>query len=394
MSDDFVGRRKQLAEIDAEWAAAVAGRPRVVWVSGEAGMGKSALVREWLLRREPVGRSFVATADEAERDLEFALIQQLGLCAVDPQEDPLSAGADLVQALGVVSGDGPMVLVVDDAHDGDAPSLRALSFALRRLRADPVLTIVAARPVPLPASALSLGRLADGQGHRVEVEGLTTEEVTDFAEAAGRGHLPLRAATRLRAHTGGSPLHVRALCHELTSAELRAPQLPAPRSFSLLVASSLADLPVQAQDVARACAVLGERVAAGVAARLSGVRDVLSAADQLAEAGLVRVANTDTGWELRWVHPMVRTAVYDDLGAVERLALHRKAAAVTHGVASVEHLVAAAIDPDEQLAARLEHEADAAAEAGRWRVSARLLLHAQQAERLLGAIRRQAPRRC
>ena len=378
MSDDFVGRRKQLAEIDAEWAAAVAGRPRVVWVSGEAGMGKSALVREWLLRREPVGRSFVATADEAERDLEFALIQQLGLCAVDPQEDPLSAGADLVQALGVVSGDGPMVLVVDDAHDGDAPSLRALSFALRRLRADPVLTIVAARPVPLPASALSLGRLADGQGHRVEVEGLTTEEVTDFAEAAGRGHLPLRAATRLRAHTGGSPLHVRALCHELTSAELRAPQLPAPRSFSLLVASSLADLPVQAQDVARACAVLGERVAAGVAARLSGVRDVLSAADQLAEAGLVRVANTDKGWELRWVHPMVRTAVYDDLGAVERLALHRKAAAVTHGVASVEHLVAAAIDPDEQLAARLEHEADAAAEAGRWRVSARLLLHAHK----------------
>ena len=105
----------------------------------------------------------------------------------------------------------------------------------------------------------------------------------------------------------------------LTAAELRAPHLPAPRSFALLVASSLADLPVEAQDVARAAAVLGDRVAAGVAARLSGVSDVMTAADQLARAGLVRVANTDKGWELRWTHPMVRAAVYDDLGAVERL---------------------------------------------------------------------------
>ena len=118
-----------------------------------------------------MGRSFVAAADEAERDLELALVQQLGLCAVDPQDDPLSVGADLVQALGEVSGDGPMVLVVDDVQDVDAPSLRALSFALRRLRADPVLTIVAARPVPLPASAQSLARLAEGQGRRVELDG-------------------------------------------------------------------------------------------------------------------------------------------------------------------------------------------------------------------------------
>ncbi len=62
-----------------------------------------------------------------------------------PSSDPLTVGAGLVELLGVLQDKGPVVVVIDDAHWADMPSLHAVAFALRRLRVDRVLGLISAR---------------------------------------------------------------------------------------------------------------------------------------------------------------------------------------------------------------------------------------------------------
>ena len=390
MSDVFIGRRAELAQLDAEWERVICGIPRVVWITGEAGNGKTAFVREWIAGLGAETAKIVATADSGERELEYSLLQQLGVTDVGVAEDALSAGASLLHHLGACASDRPLVLAVDDAHDGDAQSLQALAFAVRRLRADAVLTLVLSRPVQPTGPLESLRRLAADHGSTVELSGLAAGEVAELVQARGHGHLPAPAAERLRAHTGGSPLHVVGLCRELSSADLQGPDpLPAPRSFSLLVATTLAELPTAAQDLARAAAILGASPRIEAAARLAGILDAPTAADELANAGLLQPVHTSTGWELRWSHPLVRSAVYEEIGLADRVRLHRSAAQVADGTDALEHLVAASVGPDEDLAQRLVEAARAAECEGRVRTSAELLLKAHH----LSAAAEEAPSR-
>lgn len=82
------------------------------------------------------------------------------------------------------------------------------------------------------------------------------------------------------------------LCRELSGAELRATRdLPAPRSFSLLVATTLAELPPSAQHLPRAASVLGAESSIATAARGAGIVEPATAADQLVASGLLRLSH-------------------------------------------------------------------------------------------------------
>jgi predicted ATPase len=193
----FVGRERQLALLAELFAGASAGRPRVVLVEGEAGIGKSTLLAR-AIAELPRGDAVVlrAVGDEAESALQRGVVGQLvaGLSPLPSElsalldgsgeRGPLAAGAGLLALLGELQDRGPVVVVVDDAHWSDSASLHALAFCLRRLRADRVLALLAARTEELDRLPRGLTALAhDPTGITVSLAGLKSSELAELAAA-------------------------------------------------------------------------------------------------------------------------------------------------------------------------------------------------------------------
>jgi len=373
----FVGRGHERAVLDAGLASAALGSPWTVVIEGDAGMGKSALTSAWI---ETVRDAQVLTvsADEAETDLLFGLLGLLVGPPSQPWSDPFAAGAELLRILGERSAEAPLVLVIDDAHLADPASLGAVAFALRRLRRDSVFAVFTARTGEVGRLPDGLMRVVDEHGERVMLGGLTEAEVRDLADALGCGPLSQPAAVRLRSHTGGSPLHLRALMSELPASELQAAHgpLPAPQSFALLVLSSVAMTSHSAQEAARAMAVLGDRAALSEVETVAGLTDAAAALEELEAAEILALRAGIDGWQVRWSHPLVRAAVYDDLGPATRARLHRRAANFLGGEQALTHLVAASTGGNGVLVVRLDEQAARQRESGRLHAAAETLLDA------------------
>ncbi|MEJ2865929.1 AAA family ATPase [Actinomycetospora flava] len=371
----FVGRRGPLAVVDRAWEDARAGRPAVVWVEGEAGAGKTAfLARAAAGRRAAAG--LTATGDSAESALAHGLLDQLiaGLppALLDrfpllrpdraPRADPLAVGADLLGALGALPDDDPVLVVLDDVQWADPASVRALVFALRRLRHDRVLVLAGFRS---PAGGLG-DDAADGAdawwerlavtGERVRLEGLDPGELSELAAALGQPLGSTGAAERLWRHTRGHPLHARTLLEELPAEVLAgtADVLPAPRSLPsvLLVRLSRAAAPTAA--LVCAAAVLGESTPLALAAAVAGLDDPGEALDEAVGLGLVEERPGGPPVRIGFVHPLVRAAVRGDLPPARRRALHAAAASRMAGRAALDHRIAAAAGPDPRLALEIE----------------------------------------
>ena len=350
----FVGRSAELGWLDSRFSTAVAGSPSTVVVDGPPGIGKSALVSQFLQGLRSV-RALSASGDEAETFLSFGIVHQLLGDTDGPWEDPFAAGAAVLQDLDRLGERQATVLVVDDAHLADAASLGALTFALRRLEADPVLAVFLTRDDQVSRLPSGLLRLADARGDRLHVQGLSDAEVAALVEASGLGDPAGAAATRLRRHTAGSPLYLRALLDELPAETLlAAAPLPAPPSYALLVTGALAAHSEPAQRLARAAALLPDGSAVDLVAAVADVEHPHQALEELSDSPTILThAEGLDGWTVRFPHPLVRAAVYDDLGSHARASLHTRAGAVLTGDAALRHLVAAADGPDDALADRL-----------------------------------------
>jgi DNA-binding CsgD family transcriptional regulator len=370
----FVGREPELELLRARLEAARAGERAILFVEGRGGMGKTSLVRR-VLAEAGNFTLLRGDGDEAEMQLPFGVIDQLvgGLPdrspALDParweaDSDPVAVGSALVDLVGARAAGGPVALVVDDLHWCDTPSLAALAFALRRLRADPLLALLVGRPeAVLPAG---LSRLVDEDGvDRIRLAGLDASAVRELATRMGITDLPRRSLDRLMEHTAGSPLHARALLEELSPEALRSSEpLPAPRAFSSVVLSRLATLSPPAQDLVVAASGLGPRSPLRLASRVAGLDDPGPAVEEATASGLLLLARHSGGWELSFPHPLIRAAVYDDLSPRRRSAVHARAAELTEGDARLGHRVAGALGDDSLLAAELEARAKDEASSG------------------------------
>jgi ATP/maltotriose-dependent transcriptional regulator MalT len=358
-----VGRTLELGLLEAELGRVRAGEPRVVLIEGAAGIGKTALVRRFLGEAGPL-QVLEASGDEAETPLPYGLLDQLLIrlpgrdeILSGPMGDPLAVGARVLDVLGSVHE--PLVIVVDDAHWADVSSLRALSFALRRLQVEEVLALFVARdePPPLPDG---LRRLAGGErGLHLRLLGLPAHELAELAVALGACSLPRRASERVWEHTGGNPLHARALFEELDREALGWTEgpLPAPRSFGLLVLARLAACSPAAEGLVQAAAVIGRRCRLDLAARLSGESDPAGALEEAVAAGLLELVEAPDGRSVAFPHPLVRAAVYHGLGPARRTALHAQAATCFDGRLCLDHRVAATLVEDTALAAEVAEHA-------------------------------------
>ena len=133
-------------------SVAAAGALQVVLVEGEAGVGKSSLMRTFRNQHQAL-TSLAWTGDETELDLSFAMLDQL-IDGGRAWADPYAAGAALLGRLDEIATTGPVLVALDDAHLADPPSLVALNFAFRRLVHDPVLLVLSARSNRVADAAL------------------------------------------------------------------------------------------------------------------------------------------------------------------------------------------------------------------------------------------------
>jgi ATP/maltotriose-dependent transcriptional regulator MalT len=393
----FVGRQPELAFLHAQLDRVRACEPRLVLVEGPAGIGKTALVRHFLGHAGGVC-VLRASGEETEAGLTFGVLAQLvgpamtvpagPLAALHGTQqrptDPLVAGAALVELLGELQHPSPVVVVLDDVHWADSPSLHALTFALRRLRVDRVLALLLTREGIDPRLPEGLHRVLAGD-HSLRLGGLDVGELRTLGAQLGVGRLPRRAAERLHEHTGGNPLHARALLEELDAETLRDADvpLPAPRSFALLVLGRLARCPAETQQLVAAASVLGRSCPLHLAARLAELEDPLPALEQALAARLLEDQPTGGLPLIAFPHPLVHAAVYQDLGPVRRARLHTQAATLVDADAGrLQHRLRAASGPDPQLVADLATSARRHAAAGLWGIAAEQL---SRAARLLGA---------
>ena len=286
-----------------------------------------------------------AGGDEDESLLSYGVVDQLDPdAATDPGDDPMAVGARLLDLFDRLQADDRVVvLVLDDLQWADRPSLRAVLFALRRLRADKVLIVVSARSGALADAGWARFVGGDSRVMRVRLGGLEAGDLTELAAALGLGQLSHRGACRLAAHTGGHALYCRALLYEMGVAALNEKDegLPAPKALSSVILAHVTTQSTATQAFLAAASVLGHhasRATIASVAQLSGAGDE---ADEAVASGLLEAGQIPT--ELGFPHPLYRAAIYDDLSPAVRRGLHARAAAVVAGGQRLAHRVAAAV---------------------------------------------------
>jgi DNA-binding CsgD family transcriptional regulator len=369
----FVGRAAELTAIGACVDAVSGGAGRVVWVEGDPGSGKTALVNH-LVAGLPA--AFVvrrSAADESAADQPFAVLQQFG---IEGGESPQAAGLDLVGLLSEAGGGGPVAVVVEDLHWADRESRQALLAVVRRAGEERVLLLVTSRPGAAPDGWERL--FSDPSGRlRVVLGSLGRDDVAEMARVAGLA-LPARAVERLHEHSGGLALYVRTLLTELSFAQLAAPggDLPVPRSLASTILARLAGLPPDARQLAAALSVVGGVVPLPVAGRIARVDHPAGALEALLETGFVTWRPGEASTPAGFTHPLYRAALYADLAPTRRRELHRAAAESLDAASALRHRVAAADGIDDDLARDLDEAAAERAGRGARSVAATYLLWA------------------
>jgi DNA-binding CsgD family transcriptional regulator len=347
------------------WACG--GRGGVVAIAGPAGIGKSRLLDAAIagLPGEGMDR-LIARCDERERGFPFAVALQLfekrlrvaGRCE---REALLGDAAGLAAALFDRDASGgalarapaqlfpfihglywlsanlaertPLLLAVDDLHACDEPSLRFVLYLAQRLESLPIALLVACRRGE-PSLRAEIRELLAAPRVRVlrpaplsdTAVGALLEEELGFAVD---GEF-IAACMEV---TGGNPFLVRELLAGLATEGLDRATATAARVRSLTPEAvtqrllvRLTRLPLAAGALARALAVLGDEVPVRTVAALARVEigQAVEALDALVGAEIVRPPD-EHEW-LRFVHPLVRGALYGDLPVGERAAAHTRAA--------------------------------------------------------------------
>jgi len=338
----MVGRAVELDRLArlVDAAGAAASTPRVALVAGEAGVGKTRLVRELVDRlagRVPV---FAGQADPGALGRPFELLLDAMSGAPDgadgdllaaiaerdrPLDDRLADGIALVQG---AAGGGPAVLVFEDLHWADSESLTLFEH-LAEPECGPLTLVGTYRPDAVhrrhPVSEL-LPRLERRHAvSHVRLGRLSPAEVGDFLTAVD-GRVPsFRVVEALHARTGGNPYFL----EELLNAGDGVPpeqlvDLCLPWSLAELMRSQLDGLEARERRIVEAAAVLGQRIEFDLLAAVTGTGedDLIDVLRSLVAAGLLLEVEQDV---FTFRHALTREAVEEELLGREKRRLHRAA---------------------------------------------------------------------
>jgi DNA-binding NarL/FixJ family response regulator len=369
------GRRRECDVLGQLVNAARAGESRALVVRGEPGVGKTALL-DYLAEHASGCRVARAVGVESEMELAYAGVHQLLTPMLDrlqrlpgpqrqalrtafglssgPAPDRFLVGLAILSLLADVAEEHPLVCLVEDAQWLDRASAQVLGFVARRLVAESVDLVFAAR---VPGGELA------GLPELV-IEGLGEADARELLDATLTGPLDARVRDRIVAEARGNPLALLELPRGLTPAELAGGfALPDAMPLSGRIEESfrrrLEALPEQTRSLLLVAAAepIGDPVLVWRAAERLGVGT--QAATPAAEADLLEV-----GARVRFRHPLVRSAVYRTATREQRREVHLALAEATDRSVDPDrrawHLAIAAAGPSESVAAALEQSASRA----------------------------------
>ncbi len=407
MDTALIGRDAELARLRALVDPPPA-EGRVLILLGDAGMGKTVLLADAAEQARRAGlRVLSVTGIESEHDLAFAGLHQLlrpvlgrveelpdrqakallGALALSPDPvspDALLTGIAVLTLLSDLSEDGPLLVLADDVQWLDRGSLGTLAFVARRLEAEPVALLLAARGTVPPAGF-------DRDFPELTLEPLSTRDAARLLDAqpqSPRG----RAREQVLTQAAGNPMALIELSRVIAAdpaagRRWAAEPLPPTERLAAIIAAEFDKLPGHARDALLLAAVADT-------ADLTALGMPALTADALAPAEAAELIRVDTSGP-HFNHPLVRSAIYHAVPFAERAAAHRRIAEALRDQPDryAWHLAAAALGPDERVASLLEETAAQAQRRGGLAAAARALERAaelspreyDQARRLLAA---------
>lgn len=315
----IVGRDADLVELGSALEGVSRGERGLVIVGGEAGIGKTCLLR-WLadrareLRLEPV----TGRATELERGVPLGLfLEALPTLPGPPAQDSESRWGLFRILTEHLESRGRLVLILDDVHWADPVSQELLETLVRRPPQVPHLLVMAMRPGGI-SNTLSAAVRSTGRTHTLIDLKPLDRRASD--ELVGPGWTD-NDRSRMFETSGGNPLFLA----ELAKAD-GSPGLPG--GVVAAVSVDLAALSDTARALVQAGAIVGDPFDIDIARRSANLDldAALTAADELVDGGLVRGTSSLRDFAFR--HPVIRTAVYEGLPVGQRLAGHARAATV------------------------------------------------------------------
>ena len=359
------GRRRERDVLNGLVRGALAGRSGTLVLHGEAGIGKTALLD--FVRRCATGCQVVQISGvEAEADLAFGGLHQLcapfldhladlpdpqraavetafGFTAGDPP-DRFLVGLAVLGLLAEVSGQQPLVCIVDDAQWLDQISSQVLAFVARRLHVERVALLFAVRD---PINCIALQDLPS-----LTVTGLDSVDAEALLAATYPGPVDDQVMDRVLAEARGNPLALLEIPRQLEWLDVADDRLD--NQLEKRFARRLQALAPETQQLVLLAAAdtVGDVVLLHRAAMKLDI-DTASAVAEAEDAELLTV-----GTMVRFRHPLVRSAAYRSAPAVERRQVHRALAEATDPDRDpdrrVWHFASAATGPNEDVAAELE----------------------------------------
>jgi DNA-binding SARP family transcriptional activator len=371
----FVGRSRELAALDDALDDALDGRGRTLLIAGEPGIGKSRLVDELAARARArnadvlVGRCWEAGGAPAYwpwvqvlrgylRDGRHQAVQaQLSaadgdhLVALLPELAELVPGREvpaldtdgarfrLFEAVGSLlrraAATQPLVVVLDDVHAADEPSLLLLRFVAREIAGSRLLIVCAFRDVdptlrdPLTSALAELVR--EAHTSQIALAGLSESDVAEYIELAAGVTPAAELVAAIHAETEGNALFVAEVVRLLdaegrlgdTGAALRIP--PGVRA---VIGQRLGRLSPGCRELLSSASVLGREFRLDALAHLARLErgDLLDLLDEAASERAVVDVPRAPG-RLRFAHALIRDTLYDDLAPTRRLRMHASAGA-------------------------------------------------------------------
>jgi class 3 adenylate cyclase/DNA-binding CsgD family transcriptional regulator len=378
--EPLLERDAELTLLRAICEAGAGGAGRVVVVEGPPGIGKTSLVAAARELAEAAGMTALAArAGEFERDFAYGVLRQLfepalatasreeraellsGAAALaaslfdlsepepvggDTQEVPFAMLHGLFWLASNLAGQHPLALVIDDLHWADPASLRFLAYLVHRMEGLPVVLIAGLRPGQASRDEALIAEItADPLTLVLRPSELSAESVAAFLRARLGEHADEEFCAACYASVGGNPLLLRELATRLVSdgvapvaANARRIEQLGPRAVSRAILMRLARLSDDARRLARAAAIVGDEADLSLAADLAALDDRRAAR---ASAALVRADILAQRDPVAFAHPVVRTAVREEILPIEQGELHRSAAELLVAAGAVPERIAA-----------------------------------------------------
>jgi eukaryotic-like serine/threonine-protein kinase len=403
-SMSFIGRRRELAELDSGLSDAISGRGRLFLLSGEPGIGKSRLADEfstmaarrgvaviwgrcwegsgapayWPLiqiirgcaarphfarhiERLGTNASFIASiVPEIRQGFELPL-QETGSTTPDPEEARFKLFDSVTTLFRTISLDDPLMLVIDDLHDADQSSLKMLRFMAGGLRESRIFVLGTYRDAEVTSSPdlqRSVGDLSR-EALTIPLGGLAKRELAELVESRTGRPADEGFVETLYQATDGNPLFADGVVRMLIAQgefeqgkPIGADRFKIPAGVRESIHRTLASLPPAALPILEVSAAIGNEFDVGLLQSASGTEaaNLRLLLEQASRVGVLLPTAEPRNW--RFAHALIREAIYQEIASNERRRVHAQIAA------SIENRYGSDLKPHLAALAHHFHEAE------------------------------------